>query len=198
MPPDQMFAFFVFAAVAAVTPGPSNLMVLAAGARAGFVGGLPCLAGVVAGMALMIGLGQLGLGEFVASFPAALPLLKWIGSAFLLWLAWKVASAPPMSGEASGTPVGFWKAFVFQWANPKSWIVSISAAGAYGGGHALAPPTQAVLMGTTFALAAAPACALWLGCGASLQRWLADARRGRVFNVTMGIALAGSVVLVAR
>ena len=61
MTAEQIVAFFVFAVVAAVTPGPSNALVMVAGARAGFVGGLPCLAGVVVGMAMMMGGANLGL-----------------------------------------------------------------------------------------------------------------------------------------
>jgi threonine/homoserine/homoserine lactone efflux protein len=55
MPPDQILAFFTFAVVAAVTPGPSNVLVMTAGARVGLWRGLHCLAGVVAAMALLMG-----------------------------------------------------------------------------------------------------------------------------------------------
>jgi threonine/homoserine/homoserine lactone efflux protein len=198
MSPDQIFAFFVFAVVAAVTPGPSNVMVMVAGARAGFVGGLPCLAGVVTGMALMMGSANLGLDSLVQAAPHALAMLKWAGAAFLLWLAWKVASAPAMSSAAEGDPVGFWKALIFQWVNPKSWIVSLSAAATYGAGHQAGPVSQAVLLASVFALAAVPSCAAWLAFGASLQRWLTSETRSRAFNVSMGIALGASVLLVLR
>jgi threonine/homoserine/homoserine lactone efflux protein len=195
MTPDAMAAFFVFALVAAVTPGPSNVMVLAAGARAGLLGGLPCLAGVVAGMALLIGTAALGLGGVVTALPAAMVLLRWGGAALLLWLAWKIASAPPMASGARADPVGFWRAFAFQWVNPKSWIVGASAAATYGAaaGGALG---HALLMGTIFAAAAAPSGLLWLAAGGALQRALADARHARRFNGVMGVLLAASVVFV--
>ena len=198
MPLEQIIAFFVFSVAAAVTPGPSNVMVMAAGARAGIVGGIPCLAGVVAGMALMMGAAGLGLGSFVQAYPQALLLLKWSGAAFLLWLAWKVASAPPMSGAAEGEPVAFWAALAFQWINPKSWIVAVSAAGTYGAKAAAGLPEQAATLASVFTLAALPSCAVWLVFGASMQRWLVDARRSRIFSVAMGVALAASVVLVVR
>jgi threonine/homoserine/homoserine lactone efflux protein len=198
MPLEQTFAFFVFAVVAAVTPGPSNAMVMVAGARAGFVGGLPCLAGVVAGMALLMGGANLGLGGLVQASPHALVGLKWAGAALLLWLAWKVASAPAMSTGARDDPVGFWRALIFQWVNPKSWIVSVSAAATYGVGHGAGLVGQATLLASVFVLAAVPSCALWLAFGASLQRWLTSEARSRAFNVSMGIALAASVLLVLR
>lgn len=198
MTAEQIVAFFVFAVVAAVTPGPSNALVMVAGARAGFVGGLPCLAGVVVGMALMMGGANLGLGGVVQSSPDAVAVLKGIGAAFLLWLAWKVASAPVHSGDAKGSVVGFWRALIFQWVNPKSWIVSVSAAATFGAGHGATPAVQAMWLASTFAIAAALSCTVWLAFGASLQRWLKNETRSRWFNVSMGIALAASVALVLR
>lgn len=198
MPPEQMIAFFIFAVVAAVTPGPSNVMVMVAGAHAGIVGGLPCLAGVVVGMALMMGAAKLGLGGLVNALPQLLAWLQWSGAGFLLWLAWKVASAPPLVGRSAADPVGFWKALAFQWVNPKSWIVSVSAAATYGAGRDVAIAEQALLLAALFALAAAPSCAVWLAFGASMQRWLVNQRRARAFNLAMGLALAASVGLVLR
>jgi threonine/homoserine/homoserine lactone efflux protein len=198
MPPDQIIAFFVFAVVAAVTPGPSNVMVMIAGARAGVVGGLPCLAGAVAGMVSMMGAAALGLGSVVLAYPQAVLALKWAGSLFLLWLAWKVASAPPMSAVGASDPVGFWKAAAFQWINPKSWIVSVSAAATYGGASDANVVAHALLLALVFALAAAPSFGVWLAFGASVQRWLVDERRSRAISVAMGVALAASVVFVAR
>jgi threonine/homoserine/homoserine lactone efflux protein len=195
---EQIIAFFIFAVVAAVTPGPSNVMVMVAGARAGVAGGLACLSGVVAGMAMMMAAAGLGLGGVVLAWPQALVLLKWCGAVFLLWLAWNVASAPPMTHPAAGDPVGFWKALAFQWVNPKSWIVSISAAGTYGAAGDAAAVQQAATLAAVFASAALPSCALWLVFGAAMQHWLVDETRARIFSVAMGIALAASVVLVVR
>jgi threonine/homoserine/homoserine lactone efflux protein len=196
MTPDAMAAFYVFALVAAVTPGPSNVMVLAAGARAGLVGGLPCLAGVVAGMALLIGAAALGLSGVIGALPAAMVLLRWGGAALLLWLAWKIASAPPMAAGTRADAVGFWRALAFQWVNPKSWIVGASAAATYGAGIVGDTAARAALMGALFAAAAAPSGLLWLAAGGALRRALTDARRARTFNLVMGLLLAASVVFV--
>lgn len=193
---DAMTAFIVFALAAAVTPGPSNVMVMAAGARAGLVGGLPCLAGVVAGMALLIGAAALGLGGVVIALPGAMAALRWGGAALLLWLAWQIARAPPMQAGARAEPVGFWRALAFQWINPKSWIVAASAAATYSSTASSTPFGRALLMGGLFAAAAAPSGLLWLAFGSALQRTLTDARRARGFNAAMGLLLAASVVVV--
>lgn len=195
---EPWLAFFLFSLVAAVTPGPSNVMVMAAGARGGFVGGLPCLGGVVAGMALLMAVATLGLGALVQSVPLLLWLLRGGGALMLLWLAWRIATAPVGGAAASGGGVtGFWPALAFQWVNPKSWIVGASAAATFGTqGPAGHPLVQAAWFGMVFVCAAAPACALWLGFGAAMQRWLADPVHARRFNRLMGLALAASVAMV--
>ena len=98
MTEDQIIAFLIFALVAAITPGPSNLLVMAAGSSAGFIGGLRCLAGVAVGMGLLMSMGRLGLGGFTAAWPQLLVAMQYLGSIFLLWLAWQVTTAPA-SGE---------------------------------------------------------------------------------------------------
>src|SRR5947199_10268950 len=129
MTPDQAVAFLVFAVVAAVTPGPSNIMLTAAGAQAGVLRGLPCLLGVTTGMGVMMFVVPLGLGSLVLEHPLVLKALHWGGAAFLLWLSWKIATSGSRIDSAPGRdPVGYLGAAVFQWVNPKSWLVTASAA----------------------------------------------------------------------
>ncbi len=196
MPQHELAAFFLFAVAAAVTPGPSNLLVLAAGARSGWRGGLPCLAGVVLGMALLMGLAVAGLGGLLRLVPWMLDALRWLGSAFLLWLAWKVATAPAMREDAQAQAVGFGKALLFQWINPKSWIVCTSAAASYGAMTEGSVMVRAAVLAGVFALAASPSCAIWLIFGAALSRRLSEARWARPFNRLMGVLLATSVLMI--
>ena len=197
MTPEHAIAFLLFAVAAAGTPGPSNVLVAATGARVGVLRGLPCLLGVSVGMGVMMFLFAFGLGRAVVGSPAALSALHWIGAAFLLWLAWKIASADPRPAAIAGPPVGFLGAATFQWVNPKSWLVSASAAGTYldAAGGALA---QALAFGVLFVLASFPCCFAWLVFGATAHRRLRTERARRLFNVAMGVLLAASVVLVVR
>jgi threonine/homoserine/homoserine lactone efflux protein len=192
-------AFLLFAVVAAVTPGPSNIMLTAAGARAGVLGGMPCLLGVAAGMGLMMFVVPLGLGSLVLGRPVLLTMLHGGGAVFLLWLAWKIASAPPRLAAGGGPgPVGFLAAAVFQWVNPKSWLVSASAATTFLAAGAGSPVSQAAWLGALFVVAALPSGLAWLAFGAALQRRLDRPGRVRAFNVVMGALLALSVVLIVR
>src|SRR5215470_11157420 len=102
MTTEHVAAFLLFAVVAAVTPGPSNIMLTAAGGRAGVLGGLPCLFGVATGMGLMMFLVPLGLGSLVLTHPALLRVLNWGGAVVLLWLSWKIATSSGALETTSG------------------------------------------------------------------------------------------------
>jgi threonine/homoserine/homoserine lactone efflux protein len=197
MSAEHAVAFFLFAVVAAVTPGPSNIILAAAGASAGILRGLPCLLGVSTGMGLMMFVVPLGLGSLVLERPLLLRALHWGGAAVLLWLAWKIATSTRMAADSDGEPVGYLGATLFQWVNPKSWLVSASVAGTFL--HAGASPLgQAAALGGLFVLAALPSGFVWLAFGASMRRVLSSPRRLRAFNVTMGVLLALSILLIVR
>jgi threonine/homoserine/homoserine lactone efflux protein len=158
--------------------------------------GLPSLFGVAAGMGLMMFLVTFGLGSLVHDSPILYQALKWGGVAFLLWLAWKIATARHRDTDADEKrPVGFWGAAAFQWVNPKSWLVSASAAGTYLHAATGNVFVQAVSFGVLFILAALPSCFVWLAFGAGVQRLLHGERAARIFNIAMGALLAGSVLL---
>ncbi len=196
MTAGQAAAFLVFAVAAAGTPGPSNLLLTATGAAVGVLRGLPCLLGVALGMGVMLLVVAFGLGSLVLGNPAVLRALHWLGAAFLLWLAWKIASAGRGDSMADRRPVGFAGAAAFQWINPKSWLVCASAAGTYldaGSGGAL---WQAVSLAALFVVAALPCCFAWLTFGAAALRLLRTERARRVFNVAMGALLAASVAFI--
>jgi threonine/homoserine/homoserine lactone efflux protein len=192
---EQALAFFLFSVVAAITPGPSNIMLTATGVSAGVIRGLPCLLGVVSGMALMMFLAAFGLGYLLLDQPRILPAIKWLGAVFLLWLAWKIAGAEGSSSTTDQRPVGFTAAAAFQWVNPKSWLVCTSAAATYLQTQTGSALLQALLFAVLFVLAAFPSCLLWLTFGALLQRFLHKPRVRRLFNISMGVVLAGSVIL---
>jgi threonine/homoserine/homoserine lactone efflux protein len=196
MTTGQAIAFFLFAFVAAVTPGPSNLILTSTGAAVGVLRGLPGLFGVAAGMGLMMFLVTFGLGSLVHDSPILYQALKWGGVAFLLWLAWKIATARHSETNADAKrPVGFWGAAAFQWVNPKSWLVSASAAGTYLHAATGSVFVQALSFGVLFVFAALPSCFVWLAFGAGVQRLLHSERAARIFNIAMGALLAGSVLL---
>jgi threonine/homoserine/homoserine lactone efflux protein len=195
VPDGQALAFLLFAVVAAITPGPSNLILTSTGAAVGVLRGLPALLGQVVGMGLMLFLVAFGLGSLVLKTPLIIQGLKWCGIGFLLWLSWKIATAGRGEATEDRVCVGFWEAAAFQWVNPKSWLVCTGAVGTYFQAEAGNAFGQSVSLALLFIVAALPSCFVWLAAGASLQRFLRTERASRIVNVTMGALLGGSILL---
>ncbi|MFN8665203.1 MAG: LysE family translocator [Thermomicrobiales bacterium] len=194
MSTEQTVTFLSFAVAAAITPGPSNIILASTGANAGVRRGLPCLFGVTLGMGVMLATVAFGVGSFILGRPQVLAALHWFSIAFLFWLAWKIATARRVTEFGTQEIMGFWQGAALQWVNPKSWLVSASAAGAFlsAGAGALG---QSLALGALFVLAALPSCFTWLVFGASAQRLLRTDRSLRAFNLIMAALLAGSALL---
>src|SRR5918911_2563488 len=111
----QAIAFVLFAVVAAITPGPSNLILTSTGAAGGVRRGLPALLGQVVGMGLMMFLVAFGLGSLVLKSPLIVQALKWCGVGFLLWLSWKIAITGRSDDREERVHVAFWEMAAFQW-----------------------------------------------------------------------------------
>lgn len=193
---DQAAAFFAFSLVAAITPGPSNVMITATSSLVGIRRGFPCALGAAAGMAALLFCSQLGLGRLLSGLPLILNAMKWAGAVLLLWLSWKIATAGAMNGGKAGRVVGFWGAAGFQWLNPKGWLVAVSAASVYGISASGNPVLAALLFAAVFFAAALPSGVVWLVLGAMVSRVLRDERSARIFNIVMGLLLAVSVVII--
>jgi threonine/homoserine/homoserine lactone efflux protein len=199
MSTEQTAAFLLFAVVAAVTPGPSNVMLTATGAQVGVLRGLPCLLGQSTGMGFMLFLVLSGLGSLVLGHPAVLRALHWSGAVVLLWLSWRIATVSDANGGVSGgRPLGYLDAAIFQWVNPKAWLVNVSAAGTFLAAGPAGPVVHAAWLAALFALVALPACFPWLAFGAAIHGLLRDPLRMRMFNIGMGALLALSVLLILR
>jgi threonine/homoserine/homoserine lactone efflux protein len=192
--PAQVIAFVTFSAVVAGTPGPSNALLTAVGARAGVRRGLPSLLGQVTGMGTMLFAITLGLGNVLLAHPLALEILKWGGAAMLCWMAWRIATAG-YAEAAANAPAGFLGMAAFQWVNPKGWLVGVAAIATFldrRSGGALA---QAAVFAILFTLVAFPCCLPWLAFGAALQRFLRTPRTRRILNGAMAVLLTAATIL---
>lgn len=126
----ELAAFTLFAIAMSATPGPNNAMLAASGATFGLRRTLPHIAGVSLGFPLMLLALAFGLGTILQQYPHILAPLRWIGAAWLLVLAWQIATADPdPATPATGTarPLTFTRAALFQWINPKAWMIAASA-----------------------------------------------------------------------
>jgi threonine/homoserine/homoserine lactone efflux protein len=185
----------IFAMVAAITPGPNNMMLTAAGANFGFRRTLPHIAGITVGFVLLM-LGMVaGLGALFERYPGMQTGLKYAGSAYLFFFAWKIATMARVSEAGDvGRPFSFLQAVSFQFINPKGWLVGLAAVGAFtlaGDLYAI----SAAVMCLVFALATLIATAIWAAFGTGIGKLFNTERSYRLFNRCMGILTAGSVAL---
>jgi threonine/homoserine/homoserine lactone efflux protein len=192
--PAQLIAFVTFAAVVAGTPGPSNALLTAIGARVGVRHGLGSLLGQVTGMGAMLFAIALGMGGVILAHPFVLQVLKWAGAALICWMAWRIAAAGHAEGATNG-PDGFLRMAAFQWVNPKGWLISIAAVATFLDRRAGGAPAQAAVFAILFTLVALPSCLPWLAFGAALQHFLQAPRARRVLNGVMAALLAASTIL---
>jgi threonine/homoserine/homoserine lactone efflux protein len=193
MSTELLWAFIVFAVVTLFTPGPNNAMLMASGLNFGFRRGLPHLMGVALGFAVMVLAVGLGLGTVFEAYPAAYTVLKYTGAAYLLYLAWLIATAGPIEagGEARGRPISFLQAATFQWFNPKGWMMAVGAVSTYAGVAAF--PLNMALMAALFGALGVLSSATWLGFGTGLERLLTSPRAVRAVNVAMALLLVASL-----
>lgn len=195
---DIFLALVAFAFVSTVTPGPNNAMLIASGANFGLRRSLPHMAGITIGFPLMIALVGLGLMQLFAAFPLLDAILKIVSIAYLLWLAYKIATAAPKlpdAPETGGTPFTFIQASAFQWVNPKAWTMAVYAITRFAtdsdGNRALMDVGIVVL---AFFAVSFPSVTFWTTLGQQMRRFLTSSTRLRAFNITMAVLLILTLV----
>ena len=209
---DLLTALAAFAFVTSITPGPNNLMLMTSGANYGFWRTIPHMLGIGIGfcvMVVLVGAGVVGLFE---AFPISYTILKVLSVAYMLYLAWKIATAAPASPASSGqpatqagatqagaagedqksggTPMTFLQAALFQWVNPKAWAMALTSVSVYAPERDLA---SILLVALVFGAINLPSVGSWTILGQQLRRFLTNPTRLRAFNWGMAILLVASL-----
>ena len=190
---ELLFAFIVFAIVMFITPGPNNIMVLSSGLTYGFRRTMPHIAGITVGFAFMVAAVGLGFGTVFVAYPVLQTVLKYLGAAYLVYLAFAIASSgPPKSEEADARgPMTFWGAAMFQWVNIKGWVMVIGTITAYA---AIARFPLNVAIQTVLCLPlGVVSTSIWTLFGSALRPLLTSERAVRAFNIVMALLLLASL-----
>lgn len=189
---ELVLGLTVFALVSSLTPGPNNLMLMASGANFGFRRSIPHMLGVSLGFTLMVLLVGIGLVQIFDAFPASYTLLKVISLIYLLYLAWKIATAAATGSDpdSAGSPMTFIQAALFQWVNPKAWTMALTAVSVYSPSQSL---SAVAFVAGLFGAINFPCIGIWTTMGLQLQRVLTNPIRLRIFNVFMALLLVGSL-----
>lgn len=194
--PALLGPLLLFILVSSITPGPNNAMLASSGLTFGMQRTVPHLLGVSLGFSLMVLLVGLGLGAVFVHEPVLYQVLKYVGAAYLLYLAWKIAnSGSVQEGQARARPITFAQAVMFQWVNPKAWVMAVGIIATY-------TPQQGFFGNLLIATLACviinlPCVGLWVLFGSTLRRWLHRPGIVRSFNVSMALLLVASLYPVA-
>lgn len=179
MLPLAMFAF-----VSSVTPGPNNVMLTASGATFGYRRSVPHMLGICLGVVVMVLLIGAGLGAVFEAEPRIYTLLKYVGAAYLVWLAWKIARSGSVDqGQAGNRPFSFWQAAAFQWVNPKAWIMAVGVVATYTPREGFF--ANLLLSALVLGLVNYPSISVWTLFGSTVGRALRTPQALRSFNWLM-------------
>lgn len=183
-----------FAVAMGATPGPNNMMVAASGANYGFRRTVPHILGITFGFPAMFVVVAFA-GQAVIADPVVHGVMKWGGVAYLVWLAWSIATAAPGDGvrAARGRPVSFVKAAAFQWVNPKAWIIVAGALATYTLAGAESAAGSFVLT-AIFVVVTLATSVGWTLVGIGAGKALRSPAALRRFNMAMAALLLASLV----
>jgi threonine/homoserine/homoserine lactone efflux protein len=192
---ENLLPLTLFAIAGSFTPGPNNVMLTASGQAFGFARSLPHMAGVTAGFAVLLIAFGLGLGQLFTLYPRLHDVLRIAGVAYLLYLAWRIATAgDPAAASGRARPLTFLEAALFQWVNVKGLVVAASVVTAYTtGGARLAG--ELTLIVAVFALATSGSVIVYCLFGVAIGRLLKSERSRRIFNYSMAALVVLSVGL---
>ncbi|MFZ5779765.1 MAG: LysE family translocator [Pseudomonadota bacterium] len=189
------FASFILAAIAlAGSPGPATLSLTAVGAAYGTRRSLTYLAGIVAGMVVVMAAVASGLVSLLLAVPGAAPFVAAAAAVYFLHLAWRIATAPPLRSDAVGRPPGFLAGALLSLANPKGY----AAMAALYSGFVLVRGQVAIDVAAKTLLLTAIIMSVniaWLLAGSALASAFCDPRRSRAINVAFALLLVLSVAI---
>ena len=192
---EALSGFLIAALALAGSPGPATLSLAAAGAAFGARRGVAYLAGLTIGMVVVMGIVASGVVGLLLAVPGAAPVVTGLAALYFVWLAWRIATAPPLSEEgAARPPPTFLSGLLLSLVNPKGY----AAMAALYSGFVLVPGQVVFDIAVKMAwltLVIAAVNVGWLLVGAALTRLFRDPRRNRIVNVAFAILLLGSVLV---
>jgi threonine/homoserine/homoserine lactone efflux protein len=192
---NELLGLVGFAFVGSVTPGPNNALLWASGLRFGFGRTTGHVAGTALGIGGLILAVAAGIGALLTTVPGADLALKLVGSAYLLYLAYTIASSHLTRRTDISRPLGVLGAAAFQLANPKAWLFALAAVGTFRP-PSLAPAVAALTVATTSAVVILGTAAVWAAGGAALNRIADNERAQRAISLTLALVLAASVAFI--
>ena len=190
---DGLLGFVLAGFALAGSPGPATLSLAAAGAAFGARRGLGYMAGIVIGMVAVMGITATGVVGILLALPGATPVVVALAAAYFVYLAFRIATAPPLvEGARQGRRPSFAGGVFLSLVNPKGY----AAMAALFSGFVLVRERLALDVAAKVIVLAAIIAAVnlaWLIAGAALTRFFREPRTNRIINVAFAVLLIASV-----
>ena len=176
------------------TPGPNNSILTASGIKFGFIRSIPNIIGISSGHGVQLALVCFGLGSLFTQFPILLEVLKYIGACYLLYLAWKMFGSLNISRtEEKSSPLKYHEAILFQFVNPKAWVICITAVSLF------YPENVNLIIGTLFLVIMStiinlPSISMWAFGGSIIRRYLSNKKLKTIIEWILAILLLGTAI----
>ena len=189
----EIVSICLFYFVTAYTPGPNNVVASYSGFNFGIIKTMPHILGVVLGFTSLVFFLTIGLINIFKLFPIIQEIIKYLGTLFLIYLAFKIASSTTSDNTEKLNPVKFFETFIFQYLNPKGVMVAIIVVSTYVelGENYLNYATQVVTLALLFS---STSITLWAFIGKFLRKFATNDKFIKFFNYAMSMLLLLSII----
>lgn len=194
--PDTLIPLALFSLAGSYTPGPNTIMLTASGQAFGFRRSIPHILGITVGVITLFTAFGFGLAQIFTLYPELHKILRVVGAAYLLYLAFRILRAgdPAGNGEKRARPLTLVEAAAFQWVNVKALTLAVGVVTAFTavGGNQM---TEVALIVAVFTLVMIPSLVIYVLFGVAIRTLLKSDRSRRIVNTIMAALVALSVVL---
>ena len=189
----EFLSIALFWIVAAYTPGPNNVVASYSGFNFGIKKTIPHILGVTLGFTSLVIALTFGLVNIFKLFPLIQIVLKYLGSFFLIYLAYKISFSKSSAEEKSENPISFLDTFIFQFLNPKGVLIGIIIVSTYVeyGENYFNYATQIVLFAFIISLSS---ITFWTFVGKYLRKFATNEKFIKYFNYVMSVLLLLSII----
>ncbi|MEZ5831416.1 MAG: LysE family translocator [Dongiaceae bacterium] len=190
---DGLLGFILAGLALAGSPGPATLSLAATGAAFGARGGLYYMTGIDLGMVAVMGITASGIVGLLLALPGAAPFVVALSSAYFAYLAFRIATAPPLADASEqGRRPSFAGGIFLSLVNPKGYAAMAALFSSFVLIHervALDVTAKIVVL----SIIIASVNIAWLVAGSALTRMFREPRTNRIINVCFAVLLVASV-----
>jgi threonine/homoserine/homoserine lactone efflux protein len=189
-----MIALLVFLFPLAYSPGPGNMFFAANGARFGVRATLPVSAGYHLATWIVTAAIGLGFATALERAPGLFLAIRWAGSAYVFYLAWKLFRAGAVEADEAARPAGFADGVVLLVLNPKAYVIIALMFGQFLEGAGQSHLASVIWITTVFTLNNLLAFTVWTVIGEKIAAQFRDEGHAHRMNRAFGLVLAGVAV----